>query len=91
MPNIEIDAFKLEISELEVKIKTFQVERNKAINQLVGFLTLKLDDVVTQLAELETDKENIEEEIQDYLNMRDVSIFDNVMVEIDDSCIDDFD
>ena len=81
----------MEISELEVKIKTFQVERNKAINQLVGFLTLKLDDVVTQLAELETDKENIEEEIQDYLNMRDVSIFDNVMVEIDDSCIDDFD
>ena len=91
MPNIEIDAFKLEISELEVKIKTFQVERNKAINQLVGFLTLKLDDVVKQLAELETDHENIEEEIQDYLNMRDVSIFDNVMVEIDDSCIDDFD
>ena len=53
MENIEISAFKLEISELEGKIQTLQAEKNRAIDQLVIFLKIKLAVIKEQANDLD--------------------------------------
>lgn len=63
MENIEISAFKLEISELEGKIQTLQAEKNRAIDQLVIFLKIKLAVIKEQANDLDEEFDELEYEI----------------------------